>query len=59
MIHDLNTAVEPARAAQMNGNVRAGTVSDMYSNGGLTSARRPSRDSIRKMYAELEGYSAG
>lgn len=59
MIHDLNTGVEPTRAVQMNGNVRAATVSDVYSNGGLTGARRPSRDSIRKMYAELEGYSAG
>jgi len=57
LLQDLNSTAEPTRPAQVN--ARNGTVSDTFSNGGLLGARRPSRDSIRKMYAELEGYSAG
>ncbi|XP_059471131.1 adenylate kinase isoenzyme 5 [Neocloeon triangulifer] len=58
LFQDLNSRNDVAGPVQLNGAVRNGTVSDTFSNGGLLGARRPSRDSIRKMFAEVEEFGA-
>ncbi|CAB3371923.1 Hypothetical predicted protein [Cloeon dipterum] len=58
LLQDLNPRTDVTRPVQANGAIRNETMSAAFSNVGLLGARRPSRDSIRKMYAELEEFGA-